>query len=363
MRLFTGLVATLFAAAFASTAAHAYTPESGIWWNPNESGTGVVIEVQDNLMVVAAYVGDAQGKSTWYTATAFLDGSALFNGSLDLTVGSQCPGCPYPGLPTVVPGAGSIRIVFDANDETKAALTWANGRTIPIERFEFYTRRPEDSSSVPTDITKMLGEWQWVTDFSSQGGNVFPFYGDVLVFGSCGLPIGQPCFSFNTPDQRWYYDGCRADDSEVAFCSSTALRDHDATGYYHAASDLQVIVVNDSATHYALYLAPIGTNDTNTPGAEITVYPKGGNPNNYAAFPARAFRTASRTFVEEEFGPSKQGAASVSANSAKRPGLSDMLATAGVSIEKTEKTAGSYDRAALLSGIEALEARLESRQQ
>jgi hypothetical protein len=351
MRLFSGLAALLLGAAFASAPAHAYTPESGIWWNPNESGTGAVIEVQDNLMVVAAYVGDAQGDAIWYTATAFLQGNALFEGSLDLTEGSQCIGCPYLGLPTVVPGAGgALRIVFDPDDETRASLTWANGRTIPIERFEFYTRRPEDGNSVPTDITKMLGEWQWVTDFSDLNTGAFPYFGDVLVFDQ---------FDFSNGNNRWFYEGCRADNSQDGGCSQNALAFHSASGYYDASVDLQLIVVDDSTTQYALYIAPIGTNDTNHPGAEITVYPKNSNPNDFDAFPARAFRTASRTFVEEGVGPAK-GAESQFVG--RKPGLSDMLSASGLGLQKSAAPKSNYDRAALAPIIEQLEARIEARQ-
>lgn len=349
LRPISGLAAILLGAAFASAPAHAYTPESGIWWNPNESGTGVVMEVQDNLLVVAAYVGDAQGNPTWYTATAFLQGNALFEGSLDLTDGSQCIGCPYPGIPAVIPGAGgALRIVFDPDDETKAALTWANGRTIPIERFEFYTRRPEDSNSVPTDITKMLGEWQWVTDFSNGTTvNISPYYGEVLVFDQ---------FIFSNQEQRWLYDGCRPDDSLIGGCSTGdngALSLHSASGYYDAAENLQVIVVDDSTDNYALYVARIGTNDGE---GEVTIYRKGTNPGDNA-FPARAWRSASRTYVQEGVGPNKRVGTSIT----RRTGMGDALSVDGKLPEQRVAVKSKFDRAALAPIVRALEARIEAR--
>ncbi|MBB5207532.1 hypothetical protein [Chiayiivirga flava] len=350
MRFSTGLAAAFFAAAFAGAPAQAYTPESGIWWNPNESGTGVVIEVQDNLMVVAAYVGDTNGNATWYTATAFLQGNALFEGSLDLTEGSQCIGCPYLGLPTVVPGAGGdLTIVFDPDDETRAALTWDNGRTIPIERFEFYTRRPEDGAT-PVDITKMLGEWQWVLDFSNGDTvNLSPYYGEVLVFDQ---------YEFNTQDQRWYYDGCRPDDSLIGGCSvgdDGALSLHSASGWYDPEDNLQIIVVDDSAENYALYVARIGTNDGE---GEVTIYRKGTQPGDNA-FPARAWRSASRTYVQEGVGPNKRA----TSGTTRRPGLGDLLSVDGRLPGKRVATASKFDLTALTPVIAELERRLEERTQ
>jgi len=337
MRLVKGLASLGLACLLCATAAHAYTPESGIWWNPNESGTGVVIEVQDNFMVVAAFVGDAQGKATWYTAGAFLTGNARFDGSLDLTVGSQCPGCNYAGFPTVQAGAGgSVRIVFDATDPTKASLTWANGRTIAIERYPFYLKRPEDGAAVPLATTKMLGEWQAVMDFSSNSASSFDYYGDVWVFDQ---------FERDNATNRWYYDGCRPDNSQVGGCSTNALAFHSASGYYDATAKLQVIVVDDSTNTYALYLLEPGTNDAE---GEITVYPKGQNPANYNAYPMRAFRTASRTFVQEGTGPSK-AAAHAGEGMAQKAGV------------RSDAIESKFDRAALGEIVATLEARLEAK--
>lgn len=340
LRSFVGLAAASLAAALAlaPAPASAYTPESGIWWNPNESGTGVVIEVQDNLMVVAAYVGDAQGKATWYTATAFLDGNAFFEGSLDLTQGSQCMGCPYPGIPTVTPGAGGdVTIVFDPEDETKAALTWDNGRTIPIERFEYYTRRPEDGAT-PIDITKMLGEWQWTMDVSSDPDQQFPYYGDVTVFD---------VFEFDNGEDTWFYEGCRADNSIDGGCSNNALALHSAAGYYVPSLDAQCIVVDDSNNTYLLYAVKAGTNHVR---GEATLYVKGQNPRNYFQYPVRGFRSASRTFVQEGVGPSKAATA--------RKGLGDVMQprthAAGKVVEFGDYTDACLDDAPALKRAETL---------
>lgn len=333
-------------AAAVSLPAQAYTPESGTWWNPNESGTGIFIEVQDNFLVAAVFTGDAQGRPVWYTATKFLTGNALFDATLDLTTNVQCPGCSYPGPGTTQTGAGgTIRLTFNPDDPTRATLRWGNGRTVPFERYAFYAKRPEDASSVPVEVTKMLGEWQNVMDFSASTTSSFDYYGDVLVFDEYRFRNG-----------RWYFEGCRADNSQVGGCSNNALSFHSAAGYYDASSGLHATVVDDSAANYVLYLADMGTNSAE---GEITVYPKGGNPSNYASYPIRTFRTASRTFVQEGVGPSMLQAKAA----APTRGLSDQLAAAGVDLTASPKagTASRFDRAALQVHIAALEDAIEAR--
>jgi hypothetical protein len=341
MRLLAGVTSLCLAFGFAAPA-KAYTPESGTWWNPNESGTGIFIEVQDNFLVAAVFTGDAQGRPVWYTATKFLTGNALFDATLDLTTNVQCPGCTYPGRATTQAGAGgSIRLTFDPNDPTKATLRWGNGRTVPYERFAFYAKRPEDGA-VPLEVTKMLGEWQTVMDFSANPNSSFDYYGDVLVFDDYQFRNG-----------RWYFEGCRADNSQVGGCSNSALANHSAAGYYDPLTGLHATVVDDSPSNWVLYLADMNTNDAE---GEITVYPKGGNPANFGSNPMRTFRTASRTFVQEGIGPSKK-------HTAAQRGLADQLRAAGVDVDAAPKAGAvsRFDRAALQAVIAGLEAAIEAR--
>ena len=93
------------------------------------------------------------------------------------------------------------------------------------------------STSVPLEATQMLGEWQFVLDFSENSASSFDFYGDILVFDQ---------YQFDSPTNRWYYEGCRAENSEDGGCTQSALAFHGAAGFYDNASGLQAIVVDDS---------------------------------------------------------------------------------------------------------------------
>lgn len=271
--------------------ARAYTPESGVWWNPNEPGTGILLEVQDNFLFAAAYTYDNQGRATWYTAAGFLDGNARFTGVLDGFTGGNCPGCPFrPNIANIGAG-GPISIVFNANDPTRATLTWG-GRTMPIERYQFYLKRPEDEQDMPgvrIELTKALGEWQSVLDFSDNANADFQYYGDIAVLD---------VLTFDS--QGDFIEGCRPADSLQGRCSNADVAEHGAVIEYDASTGEHVLVVQNSSTTRAAYFLRIGSNDFD---GEVSVYNNGGRPQVF--FPVRGHRTASRSFVQEGVGPSK----------------------------------------------------------
>ncbi len=279
-----------------ASSAQAYTPASGFWWNPNESGTGITLEIEDKTLFMAAYVYDSQGRPTWYLSagnlgTSIVGGSTyynVYNGSLDAYANGQMVGGPY-FFPQYFPNAGGpVQIVFDPADETRATLTWG-GRTVTIRKLDYYAGFP----AADVEIERMLGEWSVVVDAYARGGDysVFPYYGDVLVFDRINRTP--------TPD---FFEGCRADTSLIGRCTSNALYYHDAAGYYDAGRDEHVVVVTDAiqtssspAQYWAYYL------ELNTSDFEGVVEWYFGNdpnsPGNGPYYPVRGFRSGSRSFV------------------------------------------------------------------
>jgi len=332
----------LFASIAMSTLAPAYafTPESGVWWNPAEGGRGFVIEVQDNILSIGAYLYGSQGQAQWYTAGGTMAGNALFQGTLDLYANGQTIGGAYRA-PTVIRGAGgNVRIDFDT--ETRGRLTWAGGVT-PIERVNL----------LGTNEQRMLGEWQLILDFASSGTGNYPFIGDTLVLRQT---IDRPG---TQPDE---FTGCRADNSLAAACSAAALRDHDVTGYFEPVrrvgipvqlgNNYHVMLVNDSATTWLAYFVNVG-------GASFegfaSLYPKNGAPT--AFYPVRGFRTASRARVVTGVGPdgsddSKSGS-EVNKGIASQLDL-NVLTQGGLSAEEVKARSG-LDIKALLPRLEAVQ--------
>lgn len=302
------LAALLIGCVFGLVATHAraYEPESGQWWSPSEPGVRYFMEIQDDYLTLVVAGGDAAGKAKWYLAQGRLDGNAYFEATLRSYKGVQPLGQPFTARPVVESSLGKVKIAFNADNNWRAKLTWPNGRSVSLRRHDSSFKRAEDVGGVTSYTLKMLGEWSIVSDISSNTEATFPFAADVLV-------LDDYAYDNHASLRTWVYEGCRPDDAQIGGCSNYALTNHDAFGFYEAPSrdfpaGVQVIVVKDGAHNgtmwYALYEIAIGTNDGS---GWFTLYPQGANPYDYDAYPARAFRSASRTFVQEGTGPAKQG--------------------------------------------------------
>jgi len=292
----------LFALLVAALPARAYTPESGVWWNPNEPGTGMIMEIQDNFVAISLFIGTPTGTPTWYTSTGFLSGprgNSVYQGTLDYFPGAQCIGCPFRPVSPQINGGGAIRVAFNETDPARATLT-IGGRTTNIERFRFYFKRPEDEQrlrGVSADLTRLMGEWNVVLDYSDrpQQGPA-SYLGDILIFDRLASDIDGD-----------FVDGCRPADSIGGFCSETDIALRYGFAEYIAEDDIHLIVVRNSPTTFATYEVVLDTNEFR---GGVRVHSSGTNPSG-VFIPARGFRSASRTFVEEGTGPSrKAGAAS-----------------------------------------------------
>ena len=295
------LIASILA--FGSSAS-AFTPESGTWWNPAEPGTGFLLEIQDNFLFLSGYMYKPDGQPMWYTSQGTMNGNARFVGVLTSFTGGQCLGCVWRP-PTVQLGAGGpVEIIFDT--ETDARIT-LGGRVVPIQRFDYALTR------TPTDVKNelMLGEWQVTIDFSASPNISYPFYGDVLVFESVDRAP--------TPDA---FDGCRANNSIDGRCTTSAIANHDASGFYAASTREHYMVVNDDPNNFAYYVVKTGTYQFDgimklCPKSLSNAITQCLRSTSYRAFPVRGQRTASRTFVLTGSGPN-----SVDKNAADGPSWS-----------------------------------------
>ncbi|MFC3195212.1 hypothetical protein ACFODZ_13245 [Marinicella sediminis] len=259
-----------------------FTPESGLYWNSDEPGSGYNFEIQDNFFFGVFYVYDDLGLPYWYTTSGFIDGNAFFEGDLYISEDGPCLACDWQPATTFDSGLGKVRIDFLT--ETTATMELL-GQQIFIERFNFF---------LGNELDKMRGEWQVVMDASEYtDGN--PFYGDVLVFEQSERIQGVDMVTGCRAESTVYYVTCTDD---ARFYNSMAA-------IYDPVNERLEIVVDDDDDHWLLYVVYTGTRQFD--GAAY-YYEKGTDPlvdieNGYLT---RGFRSASKSFIDSGVGPNKK---------------------------------------------------------
>lgn len=111
----------------------AFTPVTGVWWNPNESGSGYDIQVQHGMLVATMYSYATNGDPVWYLAVGALanaGGGVAAVGTLDRYRGGQCASCTYQ-MPVRMGSDGGITITFTS--PTAATVLLPGGRVTQIQ--------------------------------------------------------------------------------------------------------------------------------------------------------------------------------------------------------------------------------------
>ena len=256
-----------------------FTPESGLYWDADEPGTGFSFEIQDNFFSGIFYFYDDAGFPYWYTTSGFLDGNSFFEGDIFISEDGSCLGCVYSPNNTFVSNLGKVQIEFLTETTANISLL---GQTTFIERFNFF---------LGDQLQKMRGEWQVVYDVSEFSDN-YPFFADVLIFEQT-----------ETFDGDYLATGCRSENTSYNNCTNYALNNNDLAAAYDTVNDELIAVVRDDADYYLAYYLKTGTNQFD---GEAFSYEVGNSPDlSLNGFPVRGFRSASKTFVDTATGPSK----------------------------------------------------------
>ena len=119
---------------FDDTATSSRAPESGWWWNADESGRGFFVEVQGNTLFLAGYMYDAMGNAVWYIASGAVPNQRLNANWMEYANGQTLTGS-YQAAQLKNSAVGSVRLVFI--NTTTAVLTLPDGRPVALSRFEF----------------------------------------------------------------------------------------------------------------------------------------------------------------------------------------------------------------------------------
>jgi hypothetical protein len=111
----------------------AFMPFAGLWWNPDESGSGYNLQVQHGVMVITFFSYTAAGDPLWYYAFGPMTnaGSGVaVTGTLDKYRGGPCASCGYRP-PSVVGNDGVFSITFSS--PTSAVVQLPGGRATRIQ--------------------------------------------------------------------------------------------------------------------------------------------------------------------------------------------------------------------------------------
>jgi len=110
-------------------------PESGWWWNPEESGRGFFMEWQGGQLFMAGYMYDDQGNPIWYLGTNTTTNAQSFAGVwTQYANGATLTGAYRPAQP-INSNVGPVSITFQGAEN--AIMTLPGGRTSAIRRFRF----------------------------------------------------------------------------------------------------------------------------------------------------------------------------------------------------------------------------------
>ncbi len=144
----------------------ALTPENGWWWNPQESGRGFNLEVQNGTVFLATFIYNDAGNAVWYSGSGVLQADNTVTINLSEFANGQCVQCTYQA-PALVGTIETATLRFTSSGT--AELNWSNG-TVALQRFNF--------SLGGTWQEQLIGEWALVA-----GNTSFPAYtGDRVSF-------------------------------------------------------------------------------------------------------------------------------------------------------------------------------------
>jgi hypothetical protein len=110
-------------------------PETGWWWNPQESGRGFFIEWQKGYADIAGYMYDDLGRPTWYIAVYETPNARVFSGNWWTFANGQSMGGTYRTATRTSDNFAPLSINFTSS--TTAVMTLPNGGTTNLTRQRF----------------------------------------------------------------------------------------------------------------------------------------------------------------------------------------------------------------------------------
>jgi hypothetical protein len=141
-----------------------FIPESGFWWNSNESGRGYFVDVQGNAMFFGIFAYNGTGQPEWYVGRLGQTGPATFAGNVYLYGGGQMLSSSSYAAPTSLGSMANVQLTFAG--ETNGSMTIQTAQAtvvVAIDKYRvFYDNQPNNSQRPATG-------WYWDPTKSGSG--------------------------------------------------------------------------------------------------------------------------------------------------------------------------------------------------
>lgn len=136
------------------------TRYSGLWWNASESGWGVALAQQGNVVFVTAYTYDAAADPTWLVASRCALTGPACTGELYRVTGGTAPWLPWRGASLTSSRLGALTLEFSDADNATLSIDGVPGtREITRQRFVNTApsiQLPPSAAACPADVTAPL---------------------------------------------------------------------------------------------------------------------------------------------------------------------------------------------------------------
>lgn len=140
-----------------------FVPKPGWWWNPDESGSGMSIEVQGNRMFFAGFMYDAAGNPAWYVADGPMESPTSFRAPLLRFSGGQTLGGPWRA-PQGPVQSGTVEIEFSAANRATLAYSDDGAKAKRVIRLQTVYEAVVSRVTPPERFTGYYEQTQLITD-------------------------------------------------------------------------------------------------------------------------------------------------------------------------------------------------------
>lgn len=154
----------------AASATPAVYIEKGMWFNPEEPGSGLMLDWQDDTLVFAIFTYDTEGNAVWYVGSGRIEGNTVSSEASQF-VGGTCLSCEYQDSQEA---QEPIPVTFEFESKTTAWLNFDGGPAKPISAVPFdvpmlRTFGEQGDFGTPY-LYDLRGEWVFV---STEGEDSF----------------------------------------------------------------------------------------------------------------------------------------------------------------------------------------------